>query len=377
MVSGRESSELPAVHDGGPGISEIARVFNPARLTQARIIAGFTRRELAERLGVSGAALGQYESGAMKPRERLVSDLAEILGVPVQFFAVGRPLIQLDPHTIWFANTRSSRAKARSYSAVYAEQLWELTYALGKRVRLPQADLPIVPPGSTPEQAAHLVRKAWGLSGPVRNLVALAETHGIVVNLAREGDDLVSEAGSFSTPAEGRPVVVISPQRYTSVYRLRYACAQQLGHLLLHPSPSPGDKAQEDEATRFAVELLTPRHEISPLLPSTIKFAALERMSTEWRVSVRYLVRRMGQLGFASDAAVRTAYHRLDAVLGLRRVEPITMYPDEVPSLLSKALLLAAQHGASDEELASELCWSAGKIEMLVNEIDQRPVLRL
>lgn len=372
-----DQPDLPKVEGDVPGISEIARVFDPARLTQARIIAGFTRRELAERLGVSGAALGQYESGAMKPREQVVSLLAGTLHVPVQFFAVGRPLIQLNPRCVSFANARSSRAKARAYSSVYAEQLWELTYALGKRVRLPEPDLPILSPDSTPEQAAHLLRNAWELSGPVRNLVAVAEARGVVVNLAREDDEHIIEAGSFSTPSQSRPIIVIAPQRYTSVYRLRYACAQQLGHLLLHPAPSPGDKSEEDEAARFAVELLSPRHEISPLLPSTIKFAALERLSTEWGVSVRYLVRRMGQLGIASESAVRTAYQRLDAVLGLRRVEPITMHPGEVPSLLSKALALAIQHGASEDALAAELCWDRTRIPMLLNEIDQRPVLQL
>ncbi len=45
----------------------VADVFDPARLTQARVLAGFTKQALAGVLEVSPAAVGQYEAGIHHP----------------------------------------------------------------------------------------------------------------------------------------------------------------------------------------------------------------------------------------------------------------------------------------------------------------------
>ena len=39
----------------------VAQALDPARVTQARHLAGLTKRELAEKAGVTPAAVGQYE----------------------------------------------------------------------------------------------------------------------------------------------------------------------------------------------------------------------------------------------------------------------------------------------------------------------------
>lgn len=42
-----------------PKLSDVAKVFDPARLTQARRIARMSKSELHQRVGVSAAAVGQ------------------------------------------------------------------------------------------------------------------------------------------------------------------------------------------------------------------------------------------------------------------------------------------------------------------------------
>src|SRR6266567_5201115 len=75
--------------------SEVARVFDPARLTQARHLAGMTKREVGDAVGVTPAAVGQYEVG-MRPRPDLIPVLAEVLAVRPRFFLPGRPHARLD-----------------------------------------------------------------------------------------------------------------------------------------------------------------------------------------------------------------------------------------------------------------------------------------
>ncbi len=142
-------------------------------------------------------------------------------------------------------------------------------------------------------------------------------------------------------------------------------------------SASIGDRQQEREADEFAAELLTPRAQIEPLLPRTIRMAALENLSISWGVSVESLIRRMGELRVVSDLSVRRAYQRLHVMAEFRRDEPIATYRGEVPSLLLEALGLAEQHGLSRGELASELCWSTKHLSDVLSEVDSRPELHI
>lgn len=65
------------------------------RLKQARLDltpkrGGFVSQEvLAAEVGVSGATLGNWESGAYEPSLRLIEDIARVLGVTPTFLAFG------------------------------------------------------------------------------------------------------------------------------------------------------------------------------------------------------------------------------------------------------------------------------------------------
>lgn len=375
-MSDKTQGELQLFGDRGSSLREVARAFDSARLTQARVLAELTKGELADELDVSAAAVGQYEAGATKPRPELLPELSRVLKVPVEFFAAGRPIGRLDAANAHFRSLRTTRAKDRAKAATHAEQLWELTYALEKRIRLPEVDLPVVSEGTTPAQAARLVRQEWGIGrGPLPHLVATMESRGVVVSLIPMTNESVTRVSAYSTDALGRPLVIITPERARSIYRYRFTCAHELGHLLLHTNPLPGDRQQEREADEFAAELLTPKAEIESLLPRTMRIAALEKLSGEWGVSVESLVRRMGELRVVSDLSVRRAYQRLSAAAEFRRDEPISTYKGEVPSLLREALELAERHGLTRRELSIELCWTASHLSELLGEDDPRPVL--
>lgn len=362
----------------GTSCADIARAFEPARVTQARVLREWTKAELAERIHVSPAAVGQYEAGASTPRVDLLPILARELKVPVEFFAAGRPLGRLDAANAHFRSLRSTRAKDRAKAATHAEQVWELTYALEKRVRLPEVSLPDVPEGASPVETAQLLRQAWNVGpGPFAHLVATIEAHGIAVTLIPLTNTAVTRVSAYSTDALGRPIIVVTPERALSVSRYRFTCAHELGHLLLHSNPLPGDRQQEREADEFAAELLTPRAEIEPLLPRSMQISALEKLSHSWGVSVESLVRRMVELRVVSEVSMRRAYQRLSNMSGFRRDEPVALYPGEVPSLLRDALALAECHGTTRGLLAAELCWTTAHLDEVLGEADPRPVLRL
>lgn len=374
----RDDLALTLLREGEqPTLASVATAFEPARLTQARVLAWLTKAELADKIQVSAAAVGQYEAGAAKPRLELLPSLAKHLNVPVEFFAAGRPLGRLDAANAHFRSLRSTRAKDRAKAAAHAEQLWELTYALEKQVHFPELSLPALPEGTAPIVAAQILRDTWGIHrGPVPHLTATMEARGIVVCLIPLTNEAVTRVKAYSTDALGRSLVIVTPERSRSVYEFRFTCAHELGHLLLHANPMPGDRQQEREADQFAAEFLTPRAEIEPLLPKTVRMASLDQLSRVWGVSVESLIYRMGELRLISDASIRRAHQRLAGMSEFRREEPLTSYPGEVPTLLREAIDLAARHGFCRADLARELCWTTSHLADVLGDEDPRPRLR-
>jgi Zn-dependent peptidase ImmA (M78 family)/transcriptional regulator with XRE-family HTH domain len=381
-------TETPSSERPGWSPRTVAQAFDPARLTQARHLAGKTKRDVAEAIGVTPAAVGQYEAGT-RPRPELIPAMADFLGVPLHFFVVGRPHARLDTSAAHFRHLRSTRAYQRAKATAFVEQLWELTQALEKRVQLPVVDLPgfsggEVHPGvdlpPDPVDAARALRSVWRMgTGPVPHLVRLMETHGIVVALAPLADGDVATVDAFSTSRLPRPVVIITRDRSDDVYRHRFTAAHELGHLVLHGDTLPGDSAQEREADAFAAEFLTPRDSLLPDLPRRLNLAVLADLQHVWGVSVDSLLYRCREVGLFSDSTAARSWQRLNGLRsqGAFRAQPIQGFVGEQPVLLRNAFDLAEKHGLSLVALADELAWPLPRLRELLGIDETRPTLRL
>ena len=97
----------------------VARAFSPARLTLARQIAGKSKRQLAEDIYKSAAAITQFELGQAKPSAETLAECACALDVPVKFFEVGRPQLHLDTGDAHFRSLRATRAYQREQAVAY------------------------------------------------------------------------------------------------------------------------------------------------------------------------------------------------------------------------------------------------------------------
>jgi len=359
--------------------------FEPLRLGQARRLAGLTKQALGEAVGVSGAAIGQYEAAVMVPGPTVIAALARELNVPVAFFTPGRPIGQVDASQAHFRSLRATRSSEKLKAATYVEWLWELSLAIEKRVVLPEANVPSLDDSSssmTPAEAAQALRDYWGLgTGPLSHLTLTMEHNGILVScLAFAGGRQTSvRVDAFSTSALERPVVVTTTERAKSVYRHRFTCAHELGHLVLHRDVVPGDPRQEREADTFAAEFLTPLSEIEPLLPTTMNLARLGRLGLEWGVSTESLVRRMQEVRGVADVSVRRAYQKIREQnrLGIRQDPATDDSPGEQPSLLREAMVVAERNGFSIVDLANELRWPLERVRELIGIHETRPRLRL
>lgn len=368
------------MHDDPPGLFELGASgtqgrFEPARLTQARARQAKTKAELAAAVGVSPAAIGQYEAGVNSPRADVVERIAKELDVRAGFFRVGRALAPLDTINAHFRSLRTAKVSDRQKALATAALVWELTFTLERFVRLPEPDLPVLPPGTSPSDAAAALRRHWNLSdGPVKHLVATAESHGVVVAVRPRGE--LDTVDAFSVVIVDRPIIITTPRRSGNVFRHRFSIAHELGHLLIHADPSGYGVTIENQADEFAAAFLTPAAAMDAALPLRLNLADLDRLGRTWGVSSKSLVRRMVERGRTTESSARRAYQRL-AVANDTSVDPSSSYPGEVPSLLAKAVELAENYGGGVPALAEALELSPSRVRDLLGQHDQRPVLRL
>jgi Zn-dependent peptidase ImmA (M78 family)/transcriptional regulator with XRE-family HTH domain len=372
---------------GLPGVAhgELASLvnhgFDPARLTQARLLAGLTKADLAAEMHLSAAAIGQFEAGLSTPRAEHLPRLAATLNVPVGFFAAGRPYARVDAGVAHFRSLRSTRVRERAKAIAYVEQVWELTNALERYVELPELDLPKVSEKTAdPAAAASAARAHWNLPpGPIPHLVRTMETRGIIVTLLPLSRGEAARIDAFSTSQLPRPVVVLTPDRADNVYRHRFTAAHELGHLLLHHEIATGDQQREREANAFAAEFLTPANEIKAELQPRLRIHELAELSRCWGISIKSLITRCRELGVTSESSARRAYQRLNEIqsAGLVPDEPVAAYPGEMPCLLSRAYDLAEQSGLTVPRLGDELAWATARVRELLGREGTRPTLRL
>ncbi|GAA1337208.1 helix-turn-helix domain-containing protein [Saccharothrix algeriensis] len=339
--------------------ADVAPLFDGSRLTLARRLAGLRKSELAGRVDKSPTAVAAWESGAKRPTPATVAQLALSLSVDPGFFAVRADdvaALSTAPH---FRSLRSTSQLARDQAFAYGQVAVDVAASLERHVEFPEPDVPVLPVaaddpgGDGPERAARLVRERWGIGpGPVGHLVRLLENHGVLVVFS---PPQAASVDAYSFDSGLRPVVVLNPVKH-DYYRQRFDVAHELGHLVMHGDAEPGGRVVEDQAHRFAAELLMPADQVRDLLPASMGGAvwkSLARLKEQWGVSLQALLYRARWLGALGDVSYRNAMATISA-RGWRRSEPGLVAAIEQPSLLPRAVELLAQEGVDDTLLIDQ-----------------------
>lgn len=344
---------------GAMTAADAAVLFDGARLTIARHLAGMRKSDLAQAVAKSPSAVTGWESGAKRPSGATVAELALRLGVEPAFFTVAAGPVAAPTGPPHFRSLRSTSQLARDQALAYGQLAFDIAAGLERYVEFPVVDLPTVPvdtedPDSHgPGQAARLVREQWGLGQvPIRHLLRATENHGVLVVFSPPKGSTV-DAYSFDT--HQRPIVVLNPLK-RDYYRQRFDLAHELGHLIMHADAEPGGRIVEDQAHRFASELLMPASSLEPVLPRSMNAGAwtsLAKLKEQWGVSMQALLYRARSLGLMSDVSYRNAMTTVSA-RGWRRSEPGQIRVLEQPSLLPKAVELLRDEGVDPAVLASE-----------------------
>ena len=355
----------------------VAVDFDSTRLALARRLAGMPRTRLAHAVGVTAAAVTQYEKGQTRPALPVVAALAATLDVSVDFFRTGYPIARLDADGAYFRSLRSTTALERDRALAFAELVLAVFAGVEQYVDLPSPQLPAlnVPSPLELDDVAGLAREARRrmdvAPGPVPHMVRLLEAHGVaVVRL----DTDVASVDAFSQQQGHRPVVLLNAGKQDKA-RSRFDAAHELGHLLMHHDNEPGSRLLEQQAHAFAAEFLTPAAEIGPELPYRVDWVSLHALKRRWGVSLKALVFRAHTLGRFTDGAYQRALRQLNT-WGLP--EPGPLGNTEAPVLFARAIELLDDGGLT--EVAHDIDLPARAVERVrraASGHDERPAVQL
>ncbi|MGF2944729.1 helix-turn-helix domain-containing protein [Mycobacterium sp. Lab-001] len=317
-------------------------------LAIARKARGLTQTELAEMVGTTQPTINRYESGDRDPDKDTLAKLATILRVTEELLTHGnrfRGALAVDAHMRRQKTTKASawrQMEARlNLLRVHASFLFE-EISITSEQHVPAFD----PEFTTPEDAAKLVRAQWRMPmGPVVNLTRWMEAAGCLVF---EEDFATQRIDGLSQWVDDHPVILINANAAPD--RKRLTKAHELGHLVLH-SNGPTEQ-MEDEANRFAAELLMPADEIRYEL-RRLDLGKLRDLKREWGVSMQALLERAYRMGLVTPES-RTKFYKMMNARGWKANEPdIEFIVAEKPALpihIGKAL---RTRGFTDDQAAT------------------------
>ena len=323
--------------------------FNPEMLGLARKRRMLSRTQLAKLIGVSNATLSRHEAGTLPIPDDRLAKVAEILDYPVIFFCRKATLIGFGTGPIYHRKQQSLSTKKLYETHALAEmRRMEISTMLESFDDEPRSPIqyPVDLFEDDPEKIARSVRASMNIPpGPIFNLTETLERNGYVVVAHDFGS---SQIDGFSQRPPAPPCFLhlnseIPPDRW------RWTLAHELGHLVMHFDAM--EPQVERQADLFASELLTPAHEIGPMLDG-LTFQKLSGLKLEWKVSIQALITRAWHLGAISAGQRRSMFMRLSKA-GYRTREPETLDPPvERPSMMMR---LAQRHMDELEYSRSEL----------------------
>jgi Zn-dependent peptidase ImmA (M78 family)/transcriptional regulator with XRE-family HTH domain len=340
----------------------IEQVFQGAKLRIARLLNGWTKADLAERLHVSRQFIHSLEIGEKPASQDLIAALSLLLKVQPSFF-FERLTTEVREEECHFRSRKSMPDKVADQIISHGTALELVVRLLDRTLSLPVVNFPAIEIHTDDdiEQAASTCRHLWGLGmGPIANMCRVLENAGAVVTFF-QGDRHEVDALSM---ARARPLVIRNTLK-ASPGRQRFDLAHECAHLVIHQGV-----ATEGQANRFASALLMPRSTFSsdfPSMPNRIDWQVIYSLKVRWRVSAKAILRRAYDLSLL-NAVQYAAGNRFLSQSGQSKVERFDeRVPMEEPELLRKAISAYIQaFSSSPADLARQIGMTPALVEQLV-----------
>ncbi|WLF83494.1 XRE family transcriptional regulator [Moraxella sp. ZY210820] len=304
-----------------------------------------------------------------------IEKICQVLNLPQSFF-IDDELEAVVEDEIFYRSGARIKASYKRQNQSNTKSAKKINQYFMKRLDLPKFNLSLLELGSNlyevnkntsidddminSHEILNLVydlRSKWGLGvQPINNIVALCELQGIrVFQLPTEIHEV--DALSFFDEENGCPIIFLNT--FKSAERVRFDCAHELGHIMMHIyykeiKKNRNYKSLEKEANLFASEFLMPEEAFRA---SCSRYLSLENMmgiKKIWRTSLKAVAYKAHKLGLISEWSYRTISSQIN-ILGYHINEPEETHRDESVMLPKIMQLLTSQPNFSKEQMFEEL----------------------
>lgn len=312
------------------------KIVNIERVKLARESRGFTQTSLARVTNLTQATISRIEKGLANVSDTELNEIAGATGYNIDFFYKTHDVYPLKH--FYFRKNLGSGTNTKKIEAIVnivSSNVRDLLESIEVETNIPFIDLK--KERSTPEETAIRIRDYFNFpKGPIRNLIGKLEKFGIIIHFYNFHKDLKIDGVSFITP-EGTPVILVNNERASS--RKMFTIAHELGHIIMHFKSFIDSEYRdvEDEANRFAAELLVPEKDIKGSL-FNLDEGRLFQLKSYWQVSAQALLYRAKSLNTMSQDQYRRWVTKFN-YFGWKKVEPYE-FDLESPKLLDEMFKL-------------------------------------
>ncbi|GGA80017.1 transcriptional regulator [Arenimonas soli] len=321
--------------------------FVAGRLRQAREARGLSLVALADLVGVSTAAISQYEKGQHTPRPETFDMLSKRLNLPRTYFLRAETIAPVEQHRLFYRSMSSATKQARTRAGrrlewfkeivVYFEQFFDFHAPDVPDLGLPDDFRQLT--RAHIESAAEQLRSHWRLGlEPIADVIRTMEANGIFVSRSTLGAETLD---AFSEYDGERPYVFLSSDKECLV-RSRFDCAHELGHLVLHRkvkqkelSRAADFKVIENQAHHFAGAFLFPAKSFQREIWG-LSLDSFRSLKPTWKISIAAMISRASQLDMLDEESAKRLWINLSR-RGWRQSEPLDDIPCEQPKMFAKA----------------------------------------
>lgn len=327
--------------------------YIPLRIYQARVSRALSQDELARAVNITKQAISQYETGASKPSEEVIRNIAGLLKFPITFFTKLPNIISTAQGASFFRSYKTASVKDKAAWTQKVQLFDEVVMSkLREFVEFPAFNMPYISIQDSYtiddcERIAMEVRNYWGLgTGPINNLVDVLQENGIVIANMISNEKKID---AFSTIFNTIPYIYISEDTISSV-RWRFSLAHELGHIIMHSGLYEDNSISsiihdnlEREADFFASAFLIPQETFFKDV-SVLSLDHFLYLKKKWKVSIGAMIMKCKNFEIISPTQYETLYKKL-AVRQWRISEPLDdICKLEKPYLLKQAFELLIEN---------------------------------
>lgn len=310
-------------------------MFVGKKLTDIRLLHGYSRNELAKMLDVSEQSVWQYENDYNGPKLQIVNKLKNIFNVKTKYFYTKSSYItNFDPSLVAFRSKEINSINKTKYEAVHLGFIEGFMNILEGYVQFPTNKLLTIRNYSIwyiskhdgelerndmIKHLAEFAREELELQTDNRKILFSLEKNGAFVFEKSLG----KEIDAYSTWSEQeRPIIILGNYKKSAVRR-NFDLAHELGHLLLHYKMDLSDLSQsaykqiESEAHDFASYFLMPEEAFIQDLKQIKRLSnpnAYIDLKEKWSVSIVamvYYARKLGVITYDQHRYFYASLNRL------------------------------------------------------------------